>query len=796
MPRCRSSRSAECGLLFAALTSVAATAWSAEPPAASKSTTIPLQLEVLVNGHKIGLIGSFTADDGNRVSATPSELKSLGLRLEGAEGDAPIPLDAIKSLRYTYDPETQSIDVLAPDELLIPKEIGPSPAEPAAVAEDSMVSLVVNYSLVGSLYDATSFADGDAKQALETLTLDSKLSGPFGVFANSGFIGQGTHNEGPGVRLDTVWSLSNPDDISTIAAGDIINGGLVWTRPVRLGGVQLRRDFSTRPDLITAPMPTLSGSAAVPSSVDVFIENVKSFSRDVEPGPFTISNLPTIGGSGTVKVVVKDAMGHETVREVDFYQTSSLLKQGLFDYAIDAGFARRGYGLRSFAYDDKPVGSLSLRYGYFDDLTLETHFEAGIGLANGGAGATFTLFDKALVTAGATVSQDGNDQGAQGYLSFQTKILGLGLNLSSRRTFGTYRDLASVLGARSAKCSAGKVGCDLGDFSVPTVQNSATVSFDIPDDNGSVSLSGIEQRGSVVSRIVSASYSRPFIENSSLVVSGFREVNSGETGVFAGLSMPFGELGQAQLGYQLADGRSGLSAAYGKPISDEPGSFGWTASATQGSQTMESASLDYRSSVMKTQLRAEQTHDVKRVLATVDGALVATPSGIYLSNTIAEGFAVVNAGAPGVDVLLENRKVATTGADGTALVPGLRPFQKNRVAIDSTQLPADMISPDVATITSPFGKSGVVVDFKAKSVADSAVVVFRRGNDPLPAGTRGTLKGREDPFVIGYDGRAYLEHLDASNTVAIETEGTPCEVSFQFQAISGRQQVIEAPPCP
>jgi outer membrane usher protein len=37
----------------------------------------------------------------------------------------------------------------------------------------------------------------------------------------------------------------------------------LWARPIRLGGVQVERDFLLRPDLITAPLPALSGSDEV-----------------------------------------------------------------------------------------------------------------------------------------------------------------------------------------------------------------------------------------------------------------------------------------------------------------------------------------------------------------------------------------------------------------------------------------------------------------------------------------------------------------------------------------------------
>ncbi|NEV03151.1 hypothetical protein, partial [Bradyrhizobium uaiense] len=42
------------------------------------------------------------------------------------------------------------------------------------------------------------------------------------------------------------------------------------------GGLQAQRDFALRPDLITAPLATIGGSAAVPSTVDVYVNNIKT----------------------------------------------------------------------------------------------------------------------------------------------------------------------------------------------------------------------------------------------------------------------------------------------------------------------------------------------------------------------------------------------------------------------------------------------------------------------------------------------------------------------------------------
>ncbi|KYB45530.1 hypothetical protein AB664_06960 [Brucella anthropi] len=61
------------------------------------------------------------------------------------------------------------------------------------------------------------------------------------------------------------------------------------------------------------PLPELSGSAAVPSTVDVYVDNAQRASRSVPSGPFSITNLPIVTGSGMARLVVRDALGRETV---------------------------------------------------------------------------------------------------------------------------------------------------------------------------------------------------------------------------------------------------------------------------------------------------------------------------------------------------------------------------------------------------------------------------------------------------------------------------------------------------
>lgn len=78
-------------------------------------------------------------------------------------------------------------------------------------------------------------------------------------------------------------------------------------RPVRLGGVQIRRDFSLRDDVVSSLLLSYPGTAAVPCTIDVYVDNVRAYSGAVPSGPFNLSNVPMVTTAGEANFVLRDA---------------------------------------------------------------------------------------------------------------------------------------------------------------------------------------------------------------------------------------------------------------------------------------------------------------------------------------------------------------------------------------------------------------------------------------------------------------------------------------------------------
>src|SRR6516164_9025136 len=175
------------------------------------------------------------------------------------------------------------------------------------------------------------------------------------------------------MRLETSYRYSDQERLMSWGAGDEITGGLAWTRPIRIGGAQVQSNFALRPDLITMPLANLGGTAAVPSTVDVYVNNIKTFSQEVGAGPFSVNNVPLVTGAGDAQLVIRNSAGQETRASLPFYASASLLAPGLSSWSLEAGLPRVGYGSPSGAYVEIPVASGTVRRGVLDWLTLEGH---------------------------------------------------------------------------------------------------------------------------------------------------------------------------------------------------------------------------------------------------------------------------------------------------------------------------------------------------------------------------------------------------------------------------------------
>lgn len=753
-----------------------------------------LYLEVFINDEPVQMVAAARRSADGKISMPADQLRGVGIATEGAVAtpDGYVLIEALAGVTYRLDEAAQAIYFDALNEARAARQIGAPDENDSKIPElSSSIGAVLNYSLFANFTSDRIFAT-PAYHGLSG-SFDMRIFSPLGVL-QSGFIATTSPSETySSTRLDTNWSYSSPNYMVTYRAGDIIAGGLSWTRPVRLGGFQLQRNFNLRPDLVTMPLPELGGTAAVPSTVEIFANNIRRFSGEVGSGPFEVSNVPFSSGPGTVQIVVRDRFGRETVQEVPFYASSRMLAPGLLDFSLDGGFARRDFGLRSDNYDGRFMAAGSLRYGLFRRLTLEAHAEGGEDLVSGGGAALFNIGSFGIASTNFSASHSGGETGYRVGGSIEAALGRWRLFASSQRTFGAFNDIASVT-ARTDILYWRSLA------KLPRVLDQVTVSAPPFRDGSTLNLNfaNIQDADGYRSSVVGASYSRGFLGNSTLYVNGYADVSRSKSyGLFMGLSMNFGQ-DTLSTGMESTANGTRVMADYIHPLGQEPWSMGWRLHGAEGGASEKMASVAVRTPIARLEGIARQADAGASGSLQMSGAIATAGGGVFASERIHDAFAVVDAGAPGVAVRYQNRFVGKTGRNGKLLVPNLISLHKSALEIDPSDLPVDVDVPMTREAVTPAEKSGVVVKFGiSPNIGTALVTLTLADGTPVPVGAEGRLIGSEEEFTVGYDGQTFLRGLEAANRVEItlpET-GETCGAAFAFKAVAGQQVALDNVVC-
>ncbi|WP_419825606.1 hypothetical protein [Sphingomonas sp.] len=251
-------------------------------PCRASAADEPLLLDVLINGQAIGKIGEFVVRDAV-VLARRDELEDLGIAMPAPAVPPPpgdlVPLADVPGLASRLDGATQTIFITASDDRLAPTLLGRPDAKGDAGRIESGTGATLDYELFGTSAEHGAGADG---------LLDLRVFSPRGVASTGLILRAGDRHWGSGgshlLRLDTTYTVSDVAWLQRLRLGDFITGALDWMRPIRLAGAQIVRDFGLRPDLVTFPVPSVSGSVAVPSSIDVLVNGTEQFGGAVPAG--------------------------------------------------------------------------------------------------------------------------------------------------------------------------------------------------------------------------------------------------------------------------------------------------------------------------------------------------------------------------------------------------------------------------------------------------------------------------------------------------------------------------------
>ena len=746
-----------------------------------------LLLDVQINGYSTSKIGEFTLRNG-KLLARAQELHELGLRLPAALLSTPdllVTLSDLPGVTYSIDQKKQMLLITASDSALLPTQLLPEgigEAKGQRVIE-SGTGLTLNYDIAGTYASGQTGATGSFD--MRAFTPEGIVSSDWLAFGGAVTSASGTNTA---IRLDSAYTYADVNSLRRYSIGDYITSGLSWTRPVHMEGAQIRKDFSTRPDLVTFPLPSVAGSAAVPSTVSVLTNGNQTISSEVAAGPFEIPELPVVSGGGTITVTVTNAMGQQVSVSKPFYASSSLLKPGFQIYSAQAGLVRRYWGVYSSDYG-KMAEAAIYRRGLTRLFTVEGSVEGTSGMGAGGAGGVMQIGHLGVVNFAAAAST-GSAGGTGAQYSLGAQRIGPVFSIGGSAIIANryYQDVAAMNGAgvprKQISTFIGLASKRFGSISA------AYAGLD--QDASSVTIPpALAPAPAMQSHIVSANYSRQ-IHHASFYATYFKDLlNPGSSsGLQAGVTIALGRRNtvSASGSSNYSNGASQyIGQAQVQQSAPQVYDWGYLASVTAGNLFHEFAQGLYKSRVGLFTAGVDQDGGVTTLRAESQAAISFVDHHFFPSNWVYDSFAVVDTGSvPHVHVLQENRPVGRTNSSGLLLVPDMRSFELNNIRIDPNDIP-----PDATLITDyremrPQDRSGVVVKYPIKFNRAALVQMVDAAGAAIPLGSTATLKATGVVYPIGYDGDVYVEGLDSYNELTVEsTDGRHCALAFKYTPLPG-----------
>jgi outer membrane usher protein len=598
-----------------------------------------------------------------------------------------------------------------------------------------------------------------------------------GVFAGAGVltstaVARYGSSDNQLVRLDTTYTRDFPATLETLSLGDAISDGASWGNAVRYAGVRWSRNFGLRPDLLTTPLLATSGTATVPSTVDVFVNNQLVTSSQLPPGPFIIDRLPTVSGTGDVSVVVRDALGREQVLTQSFYSSVTLLAPGLSQYSINLGKIRDDYALESNQYGPM-LGEVSYRRGITDAITLEGHAEYLSGDSHAaGLNAAFGIGRIGVINFTAA---NGGDSAGSGWLR--------GVGLEHRGTNTSF--IANSLWAGS---DFSQVGEPL-DPAMRMRQRSLLQTGMGLGRFGSLSLAYVRQtyRDSPTQQTLGLTHSISFGRKGTLnltvtetrTAAQFSSGAQNSTSAYLIFVLPLDFRRAATLS---TVGGSGPGAPANEVIASVmqsppvgPGS-GYRVSASTAGNYDADWRQQFRSADLELEAARNQGLDGRS--AYLSGAMTFLDGQLNTTRSVSGSFAMVDvAGLADVPVYVENQLTTHTDATGRALLYNLRPYEANRISITPEDLPLDTTIGASSTIMAPPYRSGVIARFPVERVRSGTFRLVQDDGKPVPVGAVVTLKGAQFPVVL--DGMVYVTGYDHGMAAEASWSGGHC--SFRLE---------------
>ncbi|MDX7878882.1 fimbria/pilus outer membrane usher protein [Acinetobacter nosocomialis] len=748
---------------------------------------IQLFLNISINSNPSEDLFSVKQSKDGKLYIRSGDLKTLRVKMDEHIPDSQwVCINELKGIQFKYLENEQSLNLQVPSSMLTGYSVelsGQQTTSSGLLKMKPLNAAILNYSLYHTITNDESIFSGSAEGIFNSV-LGNFSSGVLYNGSN-----ETSYSHEKWIRLESKWQYVDPEKVRIYTLGDFVSNSSDWGSSVRLAGFQWSSAYTQRGDIVTSALPQFSGSAALPSTLDLYVNQQKIYSGLVPSGPFDIKQLPFISGN-EVTLVTTDATGQQIITKRPYYFSSKILAKGINEFSVDVGVPRYNYGLYSNDYDDATFASGAIRYGYSNSLTLSGGVEASTdGLMNLGTGFAKNLFGVGVINADIAASQYKDENGYSALVGLEGRISkNISFNTSYRKVFDNYFDLARVSQIRYLK--ENQMSAEPQNYlSYSALADEiirAGINYNFYAGYGVyVGYNQIKYSDNSY-KLLSANLSGSLNKNWGFYSSAYKDYgNHKDYGIYFALRYTPSTRTNAITSVSSDSGR--LTYRQEVFVLSEPkiNSFGWGGYVERDQDAhTNNASIygSYRARAAYLTGRYNRIGDNDQVALSATGSLVAAAGRIFAANEIGDGYAVVTNAGPQSQIINGGINLGTTDKSGRFLIPSLMPYRENHIYLDPSYLPLNwnVKSTDQKTVVGY--RQGTLVDFGAHQVVSGLVRIVDKNNMPLLPGYSVRINGQQDA-VVGYDGEVFVPNLLRQNKLEVDLlDHGSCQVNFTYNS--------------
>lgn len=717
---------------------------------------------VRINGTLVADFARLLQAESGRFYASQAQFAAWNLRLPGQgtleyAGGAYYPLN-VHGITYRLDQRQQTLVLAAPADAFA-ERVHDLNARAAADAVTPQPGVFVNHDVQVSRAEGAFGVAGLAEVGFFSKlgVLTTRLAG---------------HNIGGSSllsRLDTQFVRDFPGRMATLTIGDSVSASAPWSRQVYYGGVRWASKFSTQPAFVPFVLPTLRGQTARPSTVDIYVDNVRAGRQTVDSGPFAIRNIPVMTGQGELRMVVTDILGRQHVITQSYISSRALLRKGVNEYTYEAGIMRSGFGINSAGYRSLFLSGTQRR-GITDSLTLDWRTEVTGGQQAGGIGAEYALLPLGQVGGGVAFSHAPGGAGLLLHAHLLHRTRGYGYSAAVQATTREFSQMGLLAGERPARLVMhGEVNRAIG--------NKGSISLGLLRQEG---RGGAPQARTYLSQYtynsLTASASFRVARGAFLAVSvnyspGLRQ----GTAAAVSLILPLSPRHSVVSTSDLQQGRVSSTFDVAQQLPTGNG-YGYRVRSTVGDSRTTEAGLWRQGDRGNYSFEAARFGSDTTWRLGERGSLVWIGRHVARARWLDDSFGLVEVPASkGVRVFANNQWIATTGGRGVAVIPRLVPYERNLVSLDDAGVPIEIGMDFSEKTVIPMPRSGVLLKFAAAKIEGALLVLVTEDQQPVPLGAEVSINDNADNLRVAMRGEMFAPRLDFPARVHVRWAGRECQ---------------------